>query len=181
MRYIFLMCLFPMLSQAQSYAEAIAQHRKELNAKFSDTATTPLDSADLFAFEGLEYFKPDSSYRVVAEVEPTPDSLPFEMPTSTKRMAKYRQFALLHFRLRDSSFTLPLYRNLKLAKMPQYQDYYFLPFTDLTNGFSTYGGGRYLDIRYSSGDSVVVDFNKAYNPYCAYSARYSCPIPPEKI
>jgi uncharacterized protein (DUF1684 family) len=67
--------------------------------------------------------------------------------------------------------------------MPQYKDYLYLPFKDFTNGESTYGGGRYLDFKMSDiqeNQTIIIDFNKAYNPYCAYSDGYSCPIPPSE-
>ena len=57
-------------------------------------------------------------------------------------------------------------------------DHLFLPFTDNTNGVETYGGGRYIDLKIPAGNTINIDFNKAYNPYCAYSDKYSCPIPP---
>ena len=57
-------------------------------------------------------------------------------------------------------------------------DYLFLPFTDLTSGVDTYGGGRYIDQKIPEGNSIIIDFNQSYNPYCAYNPRYSCPIPP---
>ena len=63
---------------------------------------------------------------------------------------------------------------------PGYENSLFVPFTDLTNGKETYGGGRYMDVEIPEGDSIVLDFNKAYNPYCAYSTNYSCPIPPKE-
>jgi uncharacterized protein len=63
---------------------------------------------------------------------------------------------------------------------PEYKDYLFLPFTDLTNGVQTYQGGRYLDLRIPQGDEIVIDFNQSYNPYCAYSGRYSCPVVPSE-
>ena len=61
----------------------------------------------------------------------------------------------------------------------EYEDYLFLPFTDKTNGDSSYGGGRYLDLKLPEGDSIIIDFNQAYNPYCAYNDKYSCPVPPK--
>jgi uncharacterized protein (DUF1684 family) len=66
--------------------------------------------------------------------------------------------------------------------MPKYKNYLFVPFKDMTNGKETYGGGRYLDLETTDiqNDSVILDFNKAYNPYCAYSNGYSCPIPPKE-
>ena len=61
-----------------------------------------------------------------------------------------------------------------------YEDYLFLPYTDLTSGDGSYGGGKYLDLKTPEGNTIIIDFNKAYNPYCAYSHRYSCPVPPEE-
>ena len=63
---------------------------------------------------------------------------------------------------------------------PEYEDYLFIPFNDLTNGNETYDGGRYLDLKTTSESTIVIDFNKAYNPYCAYNDKYSCPIPPRE-
>jgi len=63
-------------------------------------------------------------------------------------------------------------------KEEEYRDYLFLPFTDLTNGEQTYMGGRYLDLSIPEGDTIVLDFNRAYNPYCVYNKKYSCPLVP---
>ena len=73
-----------------------------------------------------------------------------------------------------------IYQNLELISKPEYVDYLFVPFTDLTNGKGSYSGGRYIDTRIPPGKKIVLDFNKAYNPYCAYNGKYSCPIPPEE-
>jgi uncharacterized protein (DUF1684 family) len=77
---------------------------------------------------------------------------------------------------------LSVYRNTRLAKIPAYADYLFLPFTDETNGRETYGGGRYIDLREADfkNGSITIDFNKAYNPYCAFAGGYSCPKPPDE-
>ena len=61
-----------------------------------------------------------------------------------------------------------------------YEDYLFLPFLDNTNGEESYGGGRYVEARIPEGDTIIIDFNKAYNPYCAYNEKYSCPIVPRQ-
>jgi uncharacterized protein (DUF1684 family) len=69
---------------------------------------------------------------------------------------------------------------MALFRQPQYKDYLFLPFKDETNGFETYGGGRYMDVRISTlkDGKIILNFNKAYNPYCAYGDGFNCPIPP---
>lgn len=71
-----------------------------------------------------------------------------------------------------------MYQNLELTKSSQYKDYLFLPFTDLSNGSSSYSGGRYVDMRIPKSNRTTLDFNKTYNPYCAYNGEYSCPVPP---
>ena len=71
---------------------------------------------------------------------------------------------------------------MELMENPQYKDYLFLPFTDLTNNETTYGGGRYIDLKLKDireEGRLTIDFNKAYNPYCAFGEGFSCPIPPD--
>ncbi len=64
--------------------------------------------------------------------------------------------------------------------MPRFKGQLFFPFTDLSSGFGSYGGGRYIDLHIPPSDSILIDFNRSYNPYCAYNGRYSCPIPPRE-
>ena len=68
---------------------------------------------------------------------------------------------------------------MELLDDEEFVDYLFLPFTDLTNGEATYAGGRYIDLAIPDGDTLIIDFNKSYNPYCAYNKKYSCPIVPK--
>jgi uncharacterized protein (DUF1684 family) len=88
---------------------------------------------------------------------------------------------MLDFEIDGQKFSIPVYQSKDLLNNPVYKDYLFFPFTDLTNSEGTYGGGRYIDLRIpKEGLEMVVDFNRAYNPYCAYSAKYSCPIVPSE-
>jgi uncharacterized protein (DUF1684 family) len=100
------------------------------------------------------------------------------MKTSTGRLPEYVKYGELHFTLSGKTHVLTVYQNLELVQKPEYKDYLFIPFMDETNGFDTYGGGRYLDFRIPADTTATLDFNMAYNPYCAYSPHYSCPIPP---
>jgi uncharacterized protein len=75
---------------------------------------------------------------------------------------------------------LSLYQNHELRTTETHKNHLFLPFKDLTNGTESYGDGRYLDLSIPEGEPLVIDFSKAYNPYCAYSSHYSCPIPPKE-
>ena len=139
-----------------------------------------MEEEDRQNFSSLDWYPLDTNFIIWAQIELTPDAEPFKMPTTTDRKPVYKQYGIAHFQLGDSLFHLPIYQNLGLIKMPQYQDYLFVPFTDHSNGFGTYGGGRYLDLRLPQGDSLLIDFNRAYNPYCAYNGKYSCPIPPRE-
>src|SRR5690606_22205799 len=86
----------------------------------------------------------------------------------------------LNFQLKGKEYQLNVYQGQDLMKEEGYEDYLFLPFIDDTNGEESYGGGRYIDLRIPEGDSMVIDFNSAYNPYCAYNEKYSCPIVPRE-
>ncbi len=156
------------------------QYQHEQNTEFLDSVQSPLEKQDRLDFRSLDWFPLDTNYIVWARVELTPEAKPFEMPTTTDRKPKYRQYGILHFNLFDSTYAIPVYENLRITKMKMYKDHLFFPFSDLSNGFGSYGGGRYLDLKKTEGDSILIDFNRAYNPYCAYNGRYSCPIPPSE-
>ncbi|TNE30755.1 MAG: DUF1684 domain-containing protein [Bacteroidetes bacterium] len=161
---------------------ASLQAQAELDSSFADRSESPLTESDFKNFTSLPFFPVDTNWIVECTLIRTPDSEPFEMPTSTNRRPVYRVFGELHFTYGDSSLVLNVYQNLDLIKRPGFEDYLFLPFGDETNGNSTYGGGRYLDLRIPEGDTIVVDFNRCYHPLCAYNNRYSCPkIPFENI
>ena len=149
-----------------------------IEAEFRDSALSPMTPEHRLHFEHLDRFPYDPAFRVVARFKPAKKPKEFAMKTSTNRTPTYRTVGQLIFKLEGHSFKLPVYQNVDLSKKPEYANYLFLPFTDLTNGEETYGGGRYVDLQGPHAENVVVDLNKAYNPYCAYSGRYSCPIPP---
>ncbi|MEM9023488.1 MAG: DUF1684 domain-containing protein [Bacteroidota bacterium] len=162
-----------------AYVAEVEEHRQEKNVKFKkNKEETPLDKKARKKFKSLDYYAVNESYRVQATFKRTPNAKPFKMKTTTDRQPDYVQYGNLNLRVNDRTFTLPVYQNLALTNKPGFEDYLFIPFTDLTNGEDTYGGGRYLDFKIPEGDQVTVDFNLAYNPYCAYNAKYSCPIPP---
>lgn len=177
--FIILICSFFLTLNAQVEAlESAKEFQEKLNMEYADPETSPLDEEDLKDFEKLQFFAIDSTYKVKAEFVRTPSESPFTMETSTDRRPVYVKYGELYFTLKGKDFKLNLYQNQELVKDPEYFDYLFLPFTDLTNGRSTYGGGRYIDMKIPESNEVLLDFNKAYNPYCAYSGKYSCPIPP---
>ncbi|MNH33262.1 hypothetical protein D3C86_1572800 [compost metagenome] len=102
------------------------------------------------------------------------------MPTTTARKPVYEKYGEAHFKLNGKDLVLSIYQSHSLREKAEYKDHLFLPFMDLTNGEESYGGGRFLDLTIPEDDTIVIDFNKAYNPYCAYNHKYSCPIPPKE-
>ena len=154
--------------------------QKSLNAEYKDATTSPLTEEDLKDFQGLDFFDVDSTFVVTAKFIRTPDEKPFKMKTTTDRLPVYTKYGELIFNLKGQKDTLSVYQNQELMTEENYKDYLFLPFLDETNGLESYGGGRYIDLRIPNGDSLVIDFNTAYNPYCAYNHKYSCPIVPRE-
>ncbi|MBU3822449.1 DUF1684 domain-containing protein [Flavobacteriaceae bacterium XHP0103] len=152
--------------------------QRELNAEFKDASKSPLKKKDLKTFEGLDFFKFDSTYVVKAHLERTPNSEWFNMKTTTSRVSKERIFGVLHFELKGIPYQLNIYQGADTMQEEGMEDYLFLPFLDETNGTETYGGGRYIDLRIPDGHTLELDFNTAYNPFCAYNEAYSCPIVP---
>lgn len=154
------------------------EFQRELNAEFKDVTTSPLKDRDRKVFEGLDFFKFDSTFVVKAQFKRTPNEQSFKMKTTTDRLPVYVKYGELGFKLNNENYKLNIYQNLGLMEDEGFEDYLFLPFLDETNGFESYGGGRYIDARIPIDDSIIIDFNKAYNPYCAYNDKYSCPIVP---
>jgi hypothetical protein len=149
-----------------------------MNANFKDATKSPLKAGDRKQFSGLDFFKFDSTFIVKAELKRTPNSEWFKMQSTTGDTTNERVYGVLSFVLKGQSFTLNVYQGKAMMTREGFEDYLFLPFTDHTNGESTYGGGRYIDLRIPEGDGIEIDFNTAYNPYCAYNEKYSCPIVP---
>lgn len=154
------------------------EFQRTINAEYKDVTTSPLKDKDRKSFKGLDFFKFDSTYVVTATLKLTPDTDFFEMKTTTDRVSKERIFGILNFTLHGKEHQLNIYQGKDLMQKAGFEDYLFLPFLDETNGLESYGGGRYIDTRIPQGDTIIIDFNKAYNPYCAYNDKYSCPIVP---
>jgi uncharacterized protein (DUF1684 family) len=131
----------------------------------------------------LHFFDVNEKFRVNAKFERSQNSQWFEMPTSGTRKQVYRVYGTLSFTINDTLITMNLYQSQGLMTVDQYKNHLVLPFTDATTGSETYESGRYIDLETSDikNSQVIIDFNKAYNPYCAYvSGVYNCPIPPSE-
>jgi len=176
------LCSFVLLANAQikdsSVVTGIQKFQDELNAEFRNSEETPLTEEDLATFTGLPFYPMDTAFYVVARFERAVDAVPFEMKTTTARKPIYELYGIAYFTIQGKPFQLQIYQNHKLRETEEYKDYLFLPFTDLTSGDESYPGGRFIDLKIPKGDTIIIDFNKAYNPLCAYNHKYSCPIPP---
>ncbi|MEO8933439.1 MAG: DUF1684 domain-containing protein [Xanthomarina sp.] len=174
--------LLSILSCAQNKQtlQGDTEFQRNMNSDFKDVTKTPLKIKDRKSFKGLDFFKFDSTYVVKASFERTPDEIPFKMKSTTDRMPMYVKYGVATFELEGQEHQLNIYQSLDLMDEEGFEDYLFLPFLDTTNGDSTYGGGRYIDCKLPSNGFIDIDFNTAYNPYCAYNEKYSCPIVPRE-
>ena len=167
-------------AQTNDYVQSIISYQKELNKEFRDPEESPLPKKDRKKFKELPFFPIDEKYKVVARFERAENATPFQMKTTTDRLPTYELFGLARFTFEEKEYTLHLYQSHQLREMEKYKNHLFLPFTDMTNSETSYGGGRFLDLEIPEGGEIIIDFNKAYNPYCAYNHIYSCPIPPSE-
>ncbi len=169
---IFLFITIAAISQPHSYQDSIAAFRKDYISSHEVVKGVDKDS--------FRFFKADKKYKVQARFEKLVDSTGFIMKTSGPKKSKYFRYGKLHFRINKKELQLTIYQSERLMTDTTYKNYLFVPFTDRTSGEASYGGGRYLDFFMDEikNNYLTVDFNKAYNPYCAYAAGFSCPIPP---
>jgi uncharacterized protein (DUF1684 family) len=186
MRNIFFLatCLFfGKIVSAQSDTAVlndIKRFQKELNEEYTNKSTTPLSAAAKKEFKGIHFFPVSTQYVVTAKFTRTANEKVFEMPTSGKETKQYVKYGEVTFTIKDKEYKLGVYQSISLSSQRQYRDYLFIPFRDATSGKETYGGGRYIDLTIPQTNTVVINFNKAYQPYCAYTEGYNCPIPPRE-
>lgn len=164
--------------KAQSHQEEIVAFQKELNKEYRDAEKSPLTDKDRETFTEHPFFPINEKYHIVAKFVRNKNAKPFKMKTTTSRLPTYEKYGTAIFKIDGKKYKLSIYQSYKLRETEEYKDYLFIPFMDFTNGTETYGGGRYIDLSIPTGNTIVIDFNKAYQPYCAYSKGYSCPIPP---
>lgn len=177
---VFLLVFIVSCNQGKEQLLGETEWQRKTNATFKDASKSPLKKKDLKRFKSLDFYKYDSIYRVEARLKLTPDSKWFKMKTTTNEESDERIYGILSFELKGKAYQLNVYQGKELMTTEGYEDYLFLPFLDDTNGSESYGGGRYIDLRIPTGDTMVIDFNTAYNPYCAYNEKYSCPIVPRE-
>jgi hypothetical protein len=159
---------------ADDYLQEIAAFRDYRNYRFGDRVLSPLPEADRLAFTGLDYFDVAPSLVVPATLVPAADRSTFAMPTFNGRTMPFSHYGTLTARIDGRPIRLKAFRREEAD-----QGYFLLiPFRDPTNGDETYSGGRYIEIDLPLPEPLVLDFNRAVNPMCAYDSRFACPIPP---
>ncbi|WP_312910309.1 DUF1684 domain-containing protein [Natronosalvus caseinilyticus] len=167
----------------EEYRRALEEKRAEKDRFFGDHPQSPIPPEDREGFDGLAYFEPDLEYRVTATVELEAD--PVAMETTAGREVRYLRVATLAFDLERADSDLAGGR-YELAAYSQdgSTDELFVPFRDKTTGQQSYRGGRYMELEVDGdledGQDLVVDFNLAYSPFCAFSETFDCPLPPEE-
>ena len=179
--FVFLLTI-PFISFAQSkraFKKEIKKHRKHYKQEFAEDARSPFYKKEK-EMKHMKFYKPNRQYRLKGTFTLTPNAKPFDMATYSGITKPYIKYGIATVMLEGKPLQVNVYQSLRLKEMDEYKDYLFIPFKDHTNGESTYGGGRYIDI--SMGDikngMVEIDFNKCYNPWCAFSDGYNCPVPP---
>ena len=172
---VFISLLFVSISFAQpkTYKDSIESH---FTKYVKDHEVVTGKDKELMSF-----FPVNEKYLINCRFERTINSPWFRMESSGPIKKNYRVYGKIHFSINDTAVTLNIYQSQDLMATQQYRDHLFIPFTDATSGEETYESGRYIDLEIKDikNDRVLIDFNKAYNPYCAYvSGKFNCPIPP---
>ena len=152
-------------------SDRLAEWRRKKDASFVAPGQTPLTPEQIDVFAGLLYFDEAADFRFEVEIQEFPERKTLEMQTSAGEPASYERYGTLHFSVDGDDQTLTVFLDPRLGL-------WFLPFRDASSGKETYGAGRYLELEPGPDGKVVLDFNYAYNPYCAYNANWVCPIPP---
>lgn len=174
---ILILLLFATVSNlyAQTFESAIFDWQQNYKQGFINDAHSPLSAADT---SFIDFFPIDSSYCVSATITIFNKPVNVIFPTSGTKTKEFERYAQLDFVLNDTAYSLVVFQSNKDTD----SNYLFLPFVDASAGNTSYGGGRYIDLdkRNIKDGVLVLDFNKAYNPYCAYATGYNCPLPPRE-
>jgi hypothetical protein len=155
----------------QAYAAALADQRAEKDQFFRLHPQSPLAPDQRKAFNGLRYFEPNPALALELPIEVFPEKQSVKMLTNTGETRHYLRWGKVRFTIAGQDAELTLFGSPG-------DDAFFVPFTDATSGAETYSAGRYVEAHRLTDTTVLLDLNHAYNPYCAYTFGYSCPIPP---
>ena len=178
---LILLVQFAALGQNDYVSEMNESRKDHVTYLLSDTSFLKAEEREDIV--SIDYFSPDINYVITASFQKKKGKK-FEMKTNTPRRPVYRQYGIVTFTLHDSVVSLPVYESVSLLKRnrKKYKNYLFLPIKDATSfqkPMESNGSGRYLELKKNKGKTMKLDFNELFNPYCAYTDRFSCPITPE--
>ena len=166
----------PACGAPPTYTEEIAEWRATKDDFMRRSGDSPVPSAARATFPPLPYYPIDEQYRVPAALRVDRGEEIMQLGTSTGVPRRMRKAGTLAFTLKGEPLTLTAFSDLEDAQLRRL----FVPFGDLTNGAETYHGGRYLDLDRTASNVYDLDFNRAYNPFCVFDAKYECPVPPRE-
>lgn len=177
---IFLSLVFMLFSCQQDKLKSAAKYQQDLKSFYENPQTNPLTEAERKNFKGISFFPLAEKYVLKATFTPVLDGAVIEMPTSAQKIKYYKTYGYFYFTIDGQELKLTAF--VLEPVNPENPNHIFIPFKDATNGKTSYGAGRYLDLEKTDivQGRTILDFNKAYNPYCAYSEAYNCPIPPQE-
>lgn len=187
MRYIFFLVIISIaliascqIESQNAYVRAVEKERFTKDSLFKFSGQSPIPPQYQRQFMSLNYYEPDETYKVNAKLQRFEDAKLVTLRNNFNSNEDYYKIGKVFFNLKGQDYALTLLKSARLMDDPETRNIYFLPFTDKTNGKETYQTGRYIDIIIEDDrqKQLVIDFNKAYNPYCAYSKGYTCPLPP---
>ncbi|MEJ2004775.1 MAG: DUF1684 domain-containing protein, partial [Cyclobacteriaceae bacterium] len=156
----------------ESYRAEILEAREETDRFMRFSEESPFKNQEI-PFDSLKYFEPDLSYRVAAMFRPIEKRGIISLATNDGKEEEFMSYGYASFTLDGIPQELLILENIDEQQL-------FVPFGDATSAEETYGAGRYLDVEHGGGATIVLDFNKAYNPYCAYVDDFTCPLPPRE-
>jgi len=156
----------------ESYREEITELREETDRFMRYAEDSPFHDADT-EYTGLKFFPPDLTYKIAGRFTPAEEPEIVKLQTNDGKTQEFLTYGHASFTLNDTTSRVLVLENVEEEKL-------FVPFGDATSAGETYGAGRYLDVTHHGGKTIVLDFNKAYNPYCAYVSSFTCPLPPRE-
>jgi len=184
MKYMLLLMIAGFISCAgvrerRQFQSSFEAYQKSYKEGFLTNSRSPLGESDL---DSLDFYSPDVTWKVKCKCKEATEAQPFDMPTYSGVTRRYILYAVANCQRGGQAFSVSLYQNIHPPANPIYKNQLFLPFKDETNGESTYGGGRYINLQITDikNGTLMIDFNRSYNPWCAYSDGYNCPIPPKE-
>jgi uncharacterized protein (DUF1684 family) len=168
--------MFTAAESPEAYIEKIEKERERQFKFIRFNVESPLNEEQKKDFQSLTFYEINPTYRVKARLVPIENKKVREVPLTDGSKEKYIEHSYAEFELGGKTNRLLLLQSIKESDMRNF----FLAFADETSGSETYGGGRYLNVRQDGKNSITIDFNLAFNPYCAYNPNYACPLPPKE-